>query len=78
MRKVKVYKKSKNQNSFRTPIDQLDGINSKPIVGQGFFISSSLHESGGIFTSDVEKVEESHLGYIIYTNNSIYKIEFSD
>lgn len=76
-RKVKVYKKSKNENSFRTPIESLDSINSMPIVGQGFLIGSSTHESGGIYTSDVELIESmGEEGFLLYTHYSIYKIVF--
>jgi hypothetical protein len=75
--KIIVSKKSKNENSYRTPIKELDFIEGKPIKGQGFFIGSSSHESGGIFTSDIEMIEEiKDKGYILYTRFSIYKIEF--
>lgn len=77
MRKVKVSKKSKNENSFRTPLSDLDYIQSNPIIGIPFFIGSTTHESGGILTSDIEMVENlDDLGFIIYTANSVYKIEF--
>ena len=77
MRKVKVSKKSKNENSFRTPLSDLDYIQNDPIVGLPFFIGSTTHESGGILTSDLEMVENlDDLGFIIYTLNSVYKIEF--
>lgn len=77
MRKVRVIKKSKNENSFRTPLSDLDYINSKPEEGRGFHIISSTHESGGIFTSDVEKVEDmGDMGFIVYTRFSVYKIEY--
>ena len=75
--KVVVSKKSKNENSYRTPIKELDFIENKPVEGQGFFIGSSIHESGGILTSNIEKIEDmGDLGFIIYTRFSIYKIEF--
>jgi len=73
--KVKVTKKSKNENTFRTDVDQLDGMPREPKVDYGLLLTSSTHESGGIFTSDVKEVEKHDWGYLVKTKFSEYKIE---
>ena len=77
MIKVRVSKQSKNENTFRTPIEELDLIQQKPVKGLPFTIKSSTHDSGGIQTSIVTHVEEiEDKGFIIHTENSKYKIEY--
>lgn len=73
--KVRVIKKSQNENSYRTPLEQIDGMPNKPIVGSGLLLTSSVHESGGIFTSNVDSFEEHDWGYLVKTKFSEYKIE---
>tara|TARA_Y100000034_G_scaffold136937_2_gene217359 strand:- start:1240 stop:1473 length:234 start_codon:yes stop_codon:yes gene_type:complete len=75
MVKVKVWKTSQNKNSFRTPLGELDYIKEEPKVGKSLFIGSSSHESGGIITSGVLKIETMPQGYIVITENSVYHIE---
>ena len=70
--KVTVEKTSNNDNTFRTPLKDLDGMPQEPVVGKGLFLSSSTHESGGIFTSDVMEVEMKGNVYHIKTKNSTY------
>lgn len=73
--KVRVTKKTKNENTYRTPLNELDGMPHEPIVGHGLLLTSSTHESGGIFTSDVKDFEKYDWGYVINTQTSTYKIE---
>lgn len=75
MAKIKVTKISKNDNTFRTPLDEVDGMPHEPVVGFGLLLTSSTFESGGIFTSNVTNVDKHDWGYTVHTKNSEYKIE---
>lgn len=76
MQKVKVWKTSNNQNSYRTPLDQLDELPQPPEEGTRLVIGSSTHDSGGIVTSVVKFIEKQPKGYIVVTEFSTYHIEF--
>ena len=79
MRKVKVTKRTSNKNTFDTLIEDLDLLNSVPIEGQSLIINSSTSKHGGIVTSPVKMVEKfGDQGFIVYTENSAYKIEYVD
>lgn len=74
--RVKVTKTTKNDNTYRTPLDQLDGMPFKPEVGKRLLLTSSTFESGGIVTSIVKHVEHLTQGtYMVDTENSSYHIE---
>ena len=73
--KVSVVKSSKNKNSYRTPVEQLDGMPHDPVVGNRLLLTSSTHESGGIATSEVQEIEKKDWGYIIKTEFSVYEIK---
>lgn len=78
MRKAKVTKLSNNKNSYRTPLKDIDHIKGEPVVGESFFLLSSTHESGGIYTSHVKEVVEKDYGFDLHTENSIYKVELQE
>lgn len=73
--KVKVEKLSNNDNSFRTPLDQIDGMPKLPEAGERLLLTSSSFESGGISTSEVKSVEESEDGWVVKTEFSTYLIK---
>lgn len=72
--KVKVEKVTENDNSFRTPIKELDYMVNIPEKGSSLILQSTTHESGGIITSIVQEVEFKEDYYIVKTLNSTYKI----
>ena len=78
MIKVRVSKKSNNENTFRTPLKDLDYIYHPPKIGLPLIILSSTHNSGGIRTSDLQKVEIIENGYLVTTRNSTYLLEVLD
>ena len=73
--KVKVKKTSKNKNTYRTGVNELDGMIGEPVIGQRLTLTSSTHESGGIMTSIIEDVQEDELGWNIKTEFSTYRID---
>lgn len=73
--KVKVWKTSNNQNSYSTPLNELDRLPKPPVKGERLLIESSTHSSGGIVTSVVQFVEKQPNGYIVATEFSTYHIE---
>lgn len=72
--KCKVYKISENDNTFRTPLEEIDTINFLPREGHRLHLGSSTHESGGIITSVVVSVKEVPEGLEVETTNSLYLI----
>ena len=77
MKQVRVTKVSKNDNTFRTPLEEIDGMPVEPMEGKRLFLLSSTFVSGGIVTSPVREVEVSEDGkkYAVRTENSVYHIE---
>lgn len=76
--KCKVFKISANDNTFRTPLEEIDTINFLPREGQRLHLGSSTHESGGIITSVVRAVKAVPGGFEIETDNSLYLINLID
>lgn len=76
--KVRVEKKSTNDSTFRTPMEELDVMPFKPEIGKSLLLASSTHESGGIITSVVQLVEQEGNIYTVYTKNSVYRITILD
>lgn len=72
--KVKVKKLSNNKNSYRTGVEELDGMVGEPKVGHRLTLTSSTHESGGIMTSVIKEVDSDELGWTIKTEFSEYRI----
>lgn len=73
--KVKIKKLSKNDNTYRTPVGELDGIVGEPKIGHRLVMTSSTHESGGVMTSVVEDVQQDETGWTIKTEFSTYRID---
>ena len=73
--KITVEKLSKNENKFRTPLDQIDQMSKAPVVGQSMILESTTFESGGIMTSKVLEVKETIEGFEVKTSNSTYLIK---
>ena len=71
---VKVEKLSRNNNSYRTPVHELDLMPMEPIIGRHLTLGSSTHETNGISTSIVNKIENTDDGWIVHTKFSTYKI----
>lgn len=76
--KVTVSKMTTNDNTYRTPLSDIDGMPYEPEEGKSLLLTSSTHESGGIFTSVVERVEKTDEGYIVDTMNSVYVIHVQE
>lgn len=72
--KVKVVKLSTNDNTFRTALDQLDGLPFAPEIDKRLIITSDSHESGGIITSLVQNFTVTDYGYLVITEHSTYEI----
>lgn len=75
--KVSVTKQSFNDNTYRTPLTDIDGMPNRPEIGKNLLLTSSTHESGGIITSIVNRVQEDFKEGIltVETYNSTYVIK---
>jgi len=72
--KVKVEKISHNENTYRTPLMDLDQMRDSPQVGRRLLLESSVHESGGILTSEVVDILKTENGFEVKTLFSTYII----
>ena len=73
--KISVEKQSNNQNTYRTPLAQIDSMQKFPTVGDCLVLQSSTFESGGIMTSKVLDVKPTDDGFAVKTRNSTYLIK---
>lgn len=63
-----------DRRTYRTPVEELDGMPEMPSIGKSLLLTSSTFESGGIITSEV--TDHRSVGNEIYvkTNNNVYVI----
>jgi hypothetical protein len=73
--KISIEKQSNNQNTYRTPLEQIDSMQKEPTVGECLVLESSTFESGGIMTSKVLDVKSTDDGFEVKTLNSTYLIK---
>lgn len=72
--KISVIKNSINHSDYRTPLEEIDGMPKKPVVGEPLLLTSSTFVSGGIITSNVVDVIKNGKVWTVMTNNSEYLI----
>lgn len=73
--KISVEKITNNNNTYRTPLSQIDHMKKAPKVGESMTLESSTFESGGIMTSIVTEVTLTQEGFEVKTLNSSYLIK---
>lgn len=76
--KVSVKKLSKNDNTFRTELIEVDGMPFPPEKGESLLLTSSTHESGGVITSLVKDFQKRDNIYLVKTLNSEYEITIKE